>query len=185
MPVPLVADDAKHSEQSIEREVEAEPSFIRGDKPEISLNPSRGAIRAPSPDPSSIISIDSSIRLGRNPDYLPIQHGRRHASHSPAPPWTFRGRLRSLWVTNKGLALVLIAQLFGTLMNVTTRILEVEGNDGERLYSWLHSVQANVVRQGLPSVPNSLRQDVHHCGMRIVIHVVQEHRTFSMGHERS
>jgi hypothetical protein len=146
MSVPLIADDAKHSEQSSERELQAESSFIPGDKPEVSLNVSRGAIRAPSPDPS-ILSTDesNSIRLGHDPDYLPIQHGRRHASHSPAPPRTFCGRLQLLWVTNKGLALVLIAQLFGTLMNVTTRVLEVEGNDGERLYSYLHSVHANVV----------------------------------------
>ena len=126
MTVPLIADDAKHPEQP---SVQAEAA---GDKAEVSLNVNRGAIRAPSPDPS-LISIDDSnnIRLGRDPDYIPVQSGRRHAERSPVPPRDVRGRVQLFWITNKGLALVLIAQLFGTLMNVTTRMLEMEGNDGE------------------------------------------------------
>lgn len=129
-----MTDDAKLIPQLTERALQPEmhadsSSFKPGDKPDDSLNVSRGAIRAPSPDPS-LISIDDSnnIRLGRNPHYVP---GYRRASRSPAPPRTLRGRLQISWVKNKGLALVLIAQLFGTLMNVTTRMLEMEGNDGE------------------------------------------------------
>jgi hypothetical protein len=131
-----MTDDAKLVPQLTERALKAETqthadssSFKPGDKPEDSLNVVRGAIRAPSPDPS-LISIDDSnnIRLGRNPNYVP---GYRHASRSPAPPRTLRARLQISWVKNKGLVLVLIAQLFGTLMNVTTRMLEMEGNDGE------------------------------------------------------
>lgn len=112
--------------------VSAESSLDKpGDKPDDSLNIHRGAIRAPSPDPS-LLSIDDSnnIRLGRNPDYVPSRDGRRFASPSPSPPRGVAGRLKLFWVTNKGLALVLISQLFGTLMNVTTRMLEMEGNDG-------------------------------------------------------
>ncbi|KAF2025467.1 hypothetical protein EK21DRAFT_76405 [Setomelanomma holmii] len=107
------------------------PGLNPGDKPELPLGVNRGAIRAPSPDPS-LISMDDSnnIRLGRLPDYLPVQQSRRNASRSPAPPRTIRGRLQLFWVVNKGLALVLISQLFGTLMNVTTRMLEIEGNNG-------------------------------------------------------
>ena len=129
----VIADDAKYTEQLSERELQAESSLISGDKPEGSLNVSRGAIRAPSPDPS-LTSIEDSndIRLDRSLDYLPVQNSRRQASCSPArtPRRTFHGRLQSFWITNKGLALVLISQLFGTLMNVTTRMLEMEGNDG-------------------------------------------------------
>jgi hypothetical protein len=86
----------------------------------------------PSPDPS-LLSIDDSnnIRFGRNPDYFPDQSGRRHASRSPAPPRTARGRVQAIWTRNKGLFLVLISQFFGALMNVTTRLLEMEGNDGK------------------------------------------------------
>lgn len=91
-----------------------------------------GGIRVPSPDPS-IISIDdlNNVRLGRNPDYLDVSDARRYASPSPAPrPPSFKGRLAASWSANKGLALVMISQMFGTLMNVTTRLLEREGNNG-------------------------------------------------------
>lgn len=91
-----------------------------------------GGIRIPSPDPS-FISIDDSqnIRLGRSPDYLPVPDFRRHGSRSPASrPRTFKDRIRQFWSNNKGLALVMMSQMFGTLMNVTTRLLEIEGNHG-------------------------------------------------------
>ncbi|KAJ4403574.1 hypothetical protein N0V91_006447 [Didymella pomorum] len=103
-----------------------------GNKLEGSLSVRRGSIRVPSPDPS-LLSIDDSnnIRYGRNPDYLPESHGRRNASRSPAPPRTAKGKLQALWYKNKGLFLVLISQFFGTLMNITTRLLEMEGNDGK------------------------------------------------------
>jgi hypothetical protein len=91
-----------------------------------------GGIRAPSPDPS-IISIDdlNNVRLGRNPDYLDVPDARRYASPSPGPrPRSLKARLAACWRANKGLALVMISQMFGTLMNVTTRLLEREGNNG-------------------------------------------------------
>jgi hypothetical protein len=113
-----------------EHEFSAESSLKPRNKIDDTLKVDRGAIRVPSPDPS-LISIDDSnnIRFGRNPDYVPLNH-ERNASRSPAPPRTFKDRIQTSWRANKGLALVLIAQLFGTLMNVTTRMLEMEGNDG-------------------------------------------------------
>ncbi|KAH6639462.1 hypothetical protein C7974DRAFT_388561 [Boeremia exigua] len=104
-----------------------------GNKLEGSLNVARGAIRVPSPDPS-LLSIDDSnnIRYGRNPDYFPDQNGPRYASTSPAPPpRTAKGRMWAIWYKNKGLFLVLISQFFGTMMNITTRLLEMEGNNGK------------------------------------------------------
>ncbi|KAF2467067.1 uncharacterized protein BDR25DRAFT_235830 [Lindgomyces ingoldianus] len=90
-----------------------------------------GGIRAPSPNPS-ILSIEDSnnIRIGRNPDWISVCDDRRHLSHSPAPLLSLTGKVQLSWTRNKGLALVLIAQVFGTLMNVTTRLLEMEGNNG-------------------------------------------------------
>lgn len=41
---------------------------------------------------------------------------------------------RAFFEKNKGLAYVLLAQLFGTLMNVTTRVLEMEGNNGNGMH---------------------------------------------------
>jgi hypothetical protein len=90
-----------------------------------------GGIRAPSPDPS-ILSIDdlNSVCLARN-DYLDIPVVRRYASPSPCPrPRTVRGKLTTFWDANKGLALVMISGMFGVLMNVATRLLEREGNNG-------------------------------------------------------
>ena len=92
-----------------------------------------GSIRAPSPDPS-LISLDDSnnVRLGRDPDRIALPGVRRQHSRSPGPvPRTWRGKTQQFWTTNKGLILVMVSQLFGTFMNVTTRLLEIEGNGGK------------------------------------------------------
>ncbi|CAI6338181.1 unnamed protein product [Periconia digitata] len=94
-----------------------------------------GAIRVPSPDPS-LLSVDDGGRWGRNVASLPLSRyaSRHHVSRSPAPPQrprTWKGKVEVFWTKNKGLAMVLFSQLFGTLMNVTTRMLEIEGNDGQ------------------------------------------------------
>lgn len=41
---------------------------------------------------------------------------------------------RSFYQRNKGLVYVLVAQIFGVLMNVTTRLLEIEGNRGAGMH---------------------------------------------------
>jgi hypothetical protein len=132
--LPQAAEDAKYSQRLDEsEEPQAELNLKSGNKPDDSLNVICGATGALSPD-SDILLRDgsSSTRLGRNLYVPSLQGGRRYASRSPAPPpQTIRGKLKLFWVKNKGLALVLMAQFFGTLMNVTTRILEMEGNDGE------------------------------------------------------
>lgn len=126
-----IQDDDKSGQQLLERERVAGSSLKPDDKAEDTRRVTRGAIRVPSPNPS-VVSIDdfNNVRLGRNPDYVPLYHAR-HASRSPAPPQTLKQRIQASWITNKGLALVLMAQFFGTLMNVTTRMLEVEGNNGK------------------------------------------------------
>lgn len=100
--------------------------------PNNSLHVSRtfgGAIRVPSPDPS-LSSIEDDGRWGRNVNSLSVPGYSRHASRSPVRSKDLKSRVGLFWVKNKGLALVLFSQLFGTLMNVTTRKLEIEGNDG-------------------------------------------------------
>lgn len=126
-------DDVKYIANQQLNELEAETSG--GNKLEESLNVARGAIRVPSPDPS-LLSIDDSnnIQFGRNSNYYPDQSGRRHASRSPAPLRTAKGRVQAIWTKNKGLVLVLISQFFGALMNVTTRLLEMEGNNGKEFW---------------------------------------------------
>ena len=164
-PSKVIDDDDRHTQN---------PSFKAGDKPEDPLNIHRGAIRVPSPDPS-LISIDDSnnIRLGRNPVYVSAHTGRRHASHSPAPQRGLKSRIQRSWIANKGLALVLISQLFGTLMNVTTRMLEMEGNDGRNPEYLVGLSHANIpTRQRLPSFPDSLRENVHNRALLINLYVV-------------
>ena len=55
----------------------------------------------------------------------------RIASRSPAPPRTLKGRLHHFWQTNKGIVLVILAQLFGALMAATARLLETAEDNGE------------------------------------------------------
>lgn len=50
------------------------------------------------------------------------------------PPEAPSGKLRAFYQRNKGLAMVLLAQVFGTLMNVTTRLLEIQGNNGKGMH---------------------------------------------------
>ena len=59
----------------------------------------------------------------------------RLPSRSPAPPpTTWRGKSRVFWAKNKGLALVSLSQLFGVMMNVTTRLLEMDGSQGAGMH---------------------------------------------------
>jgi hypothetical protein len=94
-----------------------------------------GGIRAPSPNPS-LLSIDdcNNIRIGHSAEWAPTldEQSWRCSSRSPAPQTSLKGKIHASWLRNKGLALVLIAQIFGTLMNVTTRLLEMEGNQGKK-----------------------------------------------------
>ncbi|KAI9652679.1 MAG: hypothetical protein M1831_006666 [Alyxoria varia] len=59
-------------------------------------------------------------------------------SHTSAMIESFQdppsGTARAFYQRNKGLFYVLLAQVFGTLMNVTTRLLEIEGNEGAGMH---------------------------------------------------
>ena len=62
---------------------------------------------------------------------LTLSSSGRLLSRSPAPsPRTWRETIRLFWARNKGLSLVILAQLFGSIMNVTIRLLEVNGTSG-------------------------------------------------------
>jgi hypothetical protein len=114
---------------------QAEVPFKIGNKSaDDMLNVTRGAIRVPSPSPSILSTDDSNnIRFSRDPDFLPARDGPQYVSSAPD---TFKGRMQLSWIRNKGLFLVLIAQFFGALMNVTTRLLEMEGNDGKERHDY-------------------------------------------------
>jgi hypothetical protein len=80
-------------------------------------------LRISSPDAFSEFSVsnDGRGRRGRSISMQPP--GQRYVSKSPAPlaKSVTGGPIRVFWTRNKGLALVALAQVFGTLMNVTTR----------------------------------------------------------------
>jgi len=53
--------------------------------------------------------------------------------------------LASFWTRNRGVLLVALSQLFGALMNLTARLLELEGNG-------MHPFQVLFARQGLTTI---------------------------------
>lgn len=74
---------------------------------------------------------ENERRTGR---LLTVSSAGRLLSRSPAPlPKTWRETVRLFWARNKGLALVILAQLFGVMMNVTIRLLEISGQSGPAL----------------------------------------------------
>lgn len=64
----------------------------------------------------------------------PSASGSTRLLSRPLAPQTWRDKLQECWTTNKGLALVILAQLFGVMMNVTTRLLEMDGSHGSAMH---------------------------------------------------
>ena len=99
--------------------------------------------RSASPDTWSNLSVE---------EFNSLHGSARVATYAPPPDplqtddatqsTGARGLLQRFWLRNKGLALVLLAQVFGTLMNVTTRLLEIEGNNGKGM----HPFQVRMIR---------------------------------------
>jgi hypothetical protein len=86
---------------------------------------------SPSPSPSGRLSLESRQSVS-----WPETH------EVPPPKPTF---LQSFWARNKGPALVALSQLFGALMNLAARLLELEGNG-------MHPVQVLLIRQSMTSL---------------------------------
>lgn len=86
------------------------------------------------------LSISTISSMGRH---------SRNASPYPDPgraaPYTWKTLFWDFWQRNQGLFLVSFSQLFGALMNVTTRLLELEG-DGMQPFQILFA------RQGLTMI---------------------------------
>lgn len=76
-----------------------------------------GILRASSPDGFSEMSVGDRFSV-----QLPHRgSGFENGSSPPTPPMGLKGKALAFWSRNKGLGYVLLAQVFGTLMNVTTR----------------------------------------------------------------
>ncbi|KAL8659436.1 MAG: hypothetical protein Q9202_007116 [Teloschistes flavicans] len=68
---------------------------------------------------------------------------------TPNPTQSWRARCRAWWIVNRGPIYVLAAQLFGALMNVTTRLLETSGEP-------LNTFQVMFARMGITLVLSML-----------------------------
>ncbi|KAI9708101.1 MAG: hypothetical protein M1820_004305 [Bogoriella megaspora] len=116
--------------------------------------PQSEPIRPISPDAQSTLSTDDldALRRGRRNTPLVMGSGRL-ASLSPAPPKQgLKGRWDKFWRRNKGVVLMLFAQFFGVLMTVTTRLLEIEGNEG----NGIHPFQILFARMSITIIISSL-----------------------------
>lgn len=76
----------------------------------------------------------------------PIPHGPYNPTGVHPPPLEApSSRLKQFWIRNKPSILVAVSQFFGALMNLSARLLELDG-DG------IHPIQVLLLRQGLTSV---------------------------------
>jgi len=82
-----------------------------------------------SPDATSNLSIEEYTRFHPSTSrYEPPDLTEKELADSVSP---WRARVRAFWVHNLGLLYMLVAMLFGSLMSVTTRKLEIEGSGGK------------------------------------------------------
>lgn len=112
--------------------------------------PLTGPIRPLSPDALSILSADEYDQIHN--EQQPRRQTHDLISGNGVPQRGWRLKIRQSWNRNYGLFLMLLAQFCGTLMNVTTRLLEVEGNKGKGL----HPLQILFARMAITVVLASL-----------------------------
>lgn len=122
---------AKRSSQLSENSKE---SATKQNQTAIKTSSSRQCLDAPSIDRSrtsnDTLSEVSSLSL----DYQADNESHRPFTKSLAVNSRWRQRLDNGWARNKGLILVILAQLFGALMGVTTRLLETDGSHGPGMH---------------------------------------------------
>lgn len=92
-------------------------------------------LRVPSPDGFLELSVNQDdIALEQNEEAgLPLAFAHQKTTSPPARG-TLKSWLPAFFVNNKGPLFVALSQLFGALMNVTTRLLEMEGNNGKGMH---------------------------------------------------
>lgn len=122
----------EHQDDSVLRGRPAKNKYKGGENPNQYLQTPRARPSRPlSPDALSNLSADEYEQLQPSRSLTFTSHEVGQPSELPMG---WRARLTAAWIRNKGLGYMLLAQVFGVLMNVTTRILEIEGNKGEGLH---------------------------------------------------
>jgi len=82
-----------------------------------------------SPDATSNLSIEEYTRFHPSTShYEPPDLTEKELADETSPR---KAKLKAFWVRNLGLLYMLVAMLFGSLMSVTTRKLEIEGGGGK------------------------------------------------------
>jgi hypothetical protein len=128
LPTPVTAAmrmEEQDDKTAFQETIEALVGKVEEDKHHLHPNHYYGnsILRVPSPDTLSELSLDDNGLFRSRRNSIALQPLGRIASRSPGPgsrrTWT--GKLDAFWIKNKGLGLVLLAQIFGVLMNVTTR----------------------------------------------------------------
>lgn len=109
----------------------------------LSPHPSKAAAESSLLEPDTLrrLSMSTISSLGRTRSVSPYPH----LYTSSSTPRSWKLSLWNFWDQNQGLFLVTFSQLFGALMNVTTRLLELEGEG-------MHPFQILFARQGLTAI---------------------------------
>jgi hypothetical protein len=104
----------------------------------------RAPHRPLSPDTLSNLSVEEFDQLGPRNDEPSVWLDGGHQALKSS--WTARwqARFRASWLRNAGLFYMLLAQVFGVMMNVTTRLLEIEGNKGKGLHPFQVRILSNL-----------------------------------------
>ncbi|KAL8927781.1 MAG: hypothetical protein Q9208_002197 [Pyrenodesmia sp. 3 TL-2023] len=113
------------------------------------VSPPQPSFRQSSDDDRSIYSADDEHEGQRGRLLAPSILRYKSVSPTTAPSWSWRAKGNALWTANKGLVLVLVAQFFGGLMNVTTRLLETSVDH-------LNAFQVMFVRMGITLLLSSV-----------------------------
>ena len=148
--------------------------------------PSLSRTRSLSPDAISLVSADvgdlHELRLSRTLSNTPAPP-TAGKEHSPAPARSIRGRIHAAWRRNLGLTLVLIAQFFGVLMNITTRLLE-QGSETEEAMHPFQVRSSHEEETSILYVTDHLCAYVDYVDTGMSVHVVDENSRLSFWSKR-
>ena len=134
------ADDDKSSVSNLSVVEASTPSVSNAETKATSKqtyldNPLPSSFQRHPDDLDSLLSTYSADNENeRHPDPLELTPRSGPFLCSPRFAGAWKDRIRSFWAVNRGLALVMVSQLFGALMNVTTRLLETAGSRGKGMH---------------------------------------------------
>ena len=83
---------------------------------------------------SEASAYSADIENERNVRHVLRNGSVRGYSNSPDPARGWNAQPTTFWSMNRGLILVVLAQAFGALMSLTTRLLETEGSHGASMH---------------------------------------------------